>query len=105
MGAKSGRPVRRAHRRSKPQEPAPNNDRRAMQAPAIQSSAPTLLSAPQVAAWLGMTLARVYELSRLNRLPGAVRFGRTLRYDRVRLEQFIATGGAALDGGWRHEAD
>ena len=60
-----------------------------------------LLTAVEAAQLLAITPARFYELARSGRLPGVVRLGRQVRVDADQLEAFIATGGKALDGGWR----
>lgn len=62
-----------------------------------------LLNAAEVAAWLNITEARVYELARGKILP-AVRMGRQVRFDPVRVEAWINSGGEALPGGWRQGA-
>ena len=58
----------------------------------------------EVAAMLRVRPARVYELIRLDVLPGVVRVGRQIRIDAVALDAWIAAGGYALPGGWRREA-
>jgi hypothetical protein len=54
----------------------------------------------------GVTPARFYDLARENFFPPGVvvRFGRQIKVNPDRLEEFIAGGGAALPGGWRKEA-
>src|SRR5580698_9452138 len=47
--------------------------------------------------------ARVYELARRGVLPGVVKVGRQIRFDRARICSFIDSGGQALAGGWRKE--
>ncbi len=64
---------------------------------------PRLISCEDVADILGVTVPRVYELARQNIIP-AVRLGRQVRVDAHRLEDFLQSGGKALEGGWRHEA-
>jgi excisionase family DNA binding protein len=48
-----------------------------------------LLNAEQVAAMIGMTTDYVYELSRRGRIP-TITFGRTRRYRREAIEQWLA---------------
>ena len=57
---------------------------------------PRLLSIPEVASELGLSEGRVYELLRLGILP-AVRIGRQVRVDALRLEEWIAAGGKGLE--------
>jgi hypothetical protein len=49
---------------------------------------------------------RFYGLVRENFFPPGVivRLGRQIRVNPIRLEEFLATGGSALPGGWRKEA-
>jgi excisionase family DNA binding protein len=63
-----------------------------------------LLTVGQASELLNVSESRVYALVREHRLPGVVRIGRTLRVDPVVLQQYIASGGQALAGGWRREA-
>lgn len=51
-----------------------------------------LITAKQVSQWLNIPLPTVYEKTRTNELPH-VRLGRLVRYDRDRLERFLASGG------------
>jgi excisionase family DNA binding protein len=51
-----------------------------------------LLTAPQVADILQVSVARVYELARSNALP-CVRLVRQVRFDERALREFIANGG------------
>ena len=45
--------------------------------------------------------ARVYELARRGLLPGVVRLGRQVRFDRKKVLEFVDQGGQSLPGGWR----
>ena len=63
-----------------------------------------LCNATAIAAMLGVTRARVYELSRLRLLP-TVRLGRQVRFDPEAVEAFIGEGGSSLPGGWRMGPD
>jgi excisionase family DNA binding protein len=56
-----------------------------------------LLSAEQVAEWLAVPRLRVYELGRLGEIP-AVRIGRTVRFARAAVEEWIAAGGTPRNG-------
>ena len=51
-----------------------------------------LITADDVATWLGVGRLRVYELARAGLLP-CVRIGRSVRFDRVAVEQWIRAGG------------
>jgi excisionase family DNA binding protein len=62
-----------------------------------------LLETEELAAWLNVSPFRVYSLARQGILPGVVRLGRQLRFDREAIEQFVLAGGKALAGGWRNE--
>lgn len=59
-----------------------------------------LLTVETVAARLGVTTARGYELVREHIIP-SVRLGRQIRVDPDQLEEFIRSGGQSLSGGWR----
>jgi putative molybdopterin biosynthesis protein len=61
-----------------------------------------LLTMQEVADHLGVSVQRAYELGRIGLLP-VVRLGRQMRVDRRRLEDWVASGGQALPGGWRRE--
>ena len=63
-----------------------------------------LLRIEVVAEMLGVSRARCYELARKGLLP-AIRLGRQLRVDPVRLDAWLAAGGSPLPGGWREEAE
>lgn len=65
--------------------------------------AKTLLRVEEVAKRLNISVARCYELARQNVLP-AVRLGRQVRFDPDALDEFIRSGGQALEGGWRRTA-
>lgn len=62
-----------------------------------------LLRVQEAADRLSISYPRAADLARKGLLP-VVRIGRQVRIDPARLEQFIASGGAALPGGWRREA-
>ena len=52
------------------------------------------LQADEVAAMLDVNRYRVYELVRSKQIP-AVRLGRSVRFDPVRLDEWLAAGGTA----------
>ena len=60
--------------------------------------------AGDVSRLLDVKPTRVYELANMGILPGVVRLGRQLRFDLVKIENFIEQGGQALPGGWRRES-
>jgi excisionase family DNA binding protein len=62
-----------------------------------------LLTLDQVAEVLSVTYARAAGLARESVIP-VVRLGRQIRVDPIRLQEFIASGGRALPGGWKREA-
>lgn len=66
-------------------------------------SSPSLIAAPEAADLLGITVHRLYELSREGVVP-SVRLGRSFRYSPVALHEFIRTGGVSWAGGWRKSA-
>ena len=74
---------------------------------ALMSEIPVarLLNAHDAAAWLNVSRLRLYSLANQGLVPGVVRLGRQLRFDREALERFISEGGRALPGGWRKESD
>ena len=61
-----------------------------------------LLTLEQAARVLQVKYARAAELARDGIIP-VVRLGRQIRIDPSRLGEFIANGGKALPGGWRHD--
>ncbi len=67
------------------------------------SHPPKLLSAEAVAERLDLPLSTVYEHARSNRIGGAIRIGRRLRFDPQKLEAWLNAGGQALPGGWKHD--
>lgn len=64
----------------------------------------SLITAPAAARLLGVTVQRLYELSREGVVP-SVRLGRSFRYSPSALNEFIQKGGGAWAGGWRKCAD
>lgn len=64
----------------------------------------SLITAPTAARLLGVTVQRLYELSREGVVP-SVRLGRSFRYSPSALNEFIQKGGVAWSGGWRKCAD
>lgn len=53
-------------------------------------NAPRLMTVSEVAKWLGVHQESVYRLIRERRLPGVVRFGRTVRVREDRLLEWLA---------------
>jgi len=62
-----------------------------------------LMTVPEVAKYLRVSNARVYELLREKILPG-VKLGRQVRINPTDLQQFVNGGGMALANGWRRSA-
>ena len=62
-----------------------------------------LLTAEAVATRCDMPVSTIYEMARQNRIGGVVRLGRVLRFDPVKFESWLESGGQALPGGWRQE--
>jgi excisionase family DNA binding protein len=63
-----------------------------------------LLTLTEVSQKLAVTYPRVTDLVRRGVLPGVVRIGRQIRVNPEQLNEFIATGGQSLPGGWRRQA-
>jgi excisionase family DNA binding protein len=63
-----------------------------------------LLTVPEVADYLQVTNARVYELLRQGALP-VVRLGRQVRINPSVLQKLVEAGGITLPGGWKRRAD
>ena len=63
---------------------------------------PRLTTVEPVAQYLGISKARTYALARAGVLP-AVRMGRSVMFDRLAIERFIAENGASWAQGWRKE--
>jgi excisionase family DNA binding protein len=61
-----------------------------------------LLKVSDVAGILNVSDDRVYTLAREQIIP-TVRVGRSLRFSYKALNEFIARGGKALPGIWKHE--
>lgn len=61
-----------------------------------------LITADAAANALGVTVARLYELTRSGLVP-VVRIGRSVRYSPRALRMFVDRGGAGWAGGWRKE--
>ena len=59
-----------------------------------------LLTIPEAAEVLRVPRARIYQLAREGLLP-VVHLGRQLRVDESALQDWIASGGKALPGGWK----
>lgn len=63
-----------------------------------------LLTVPEVAKYLQVTNARVYELVREGTVQ-AVRLGRQVRINPAILQDFVDRGGVALPGGWKRQSE
>lgn len=65
-----------------------------------------LLTASKVAQAMGMPVQRIYTLVREGVFPPGVvvRFGRQIRFNGVKLKEWIEQGGQTLPGGWKWEA-
>ena len=57
-----------------------------------------LLTADELARWLGVPRSRAYELARKGLLP-VVRLGKQMRWDEAAVEKWIAQGGRGLSEG------
>lgn len=55
--------------------------------PAGVAAMPELVTVPEVAAWLGVSLWSAYDMARRGILPGVVRLGRLVRIQRAGLER------------------
>jgi len=66
-----------------------------------------LITADRAGDILGCSAQRVYELARVKIIPPgvAIPLGRQLRIDEDGLTQWLASGGQALEGGWRRQTD
>lgn len=62
-----------------------------------------LLTVPEVADYLQVSKARVYELVRDGTIP-VVRLGRQLRVNPALLQKLVDGGGVSLPGGWKRRA-
>jgi excisionase family DNA binding protein len=63
----------------------------------------SLVTADWVAQRLGEPKHRIYRWARDGVIP-CVHIGRRMKFDREVIEEWIATGGQALPGGWKNEA-
>jgi putative molybdopterin biosynthesis protein len=68
------------------------------------STDPLLLTLPEVAEILRVNENRAADLARRGLIP-IVRLGRQIRVSRAQLDQFVASGGRALPGGWKRQAE
>lgn len=64
--------------------------------------APRLTTVEPVAQYLGISRARAYSMARAGILP-SVRIGRSVMFDRLAIERFIAEKGSSWAHGWRKE--
>ncbi len=56
-------------------------------------SSTRFLKVPDVAQLKGVPESTVYDLARQKRIVGMVRFGRHIRFDRTRFEEWLEQGG------------
>jgi excisionase family DNA binding protein len=61
-----------------------------------------LLTVPEAAERLSVTPKRVYDLIESGTIQ-AVRIGRQIRLSPIWLDEFIASGGKPLAGGWKRD--
>lgn len=54
---------------------------------------PALVDVAYVARWLKKPEKMIYRLANEGRLPGVVRVGRSVRFDRAKLEAWVRDGG------------
>jgi excisionase family DNA binding protein len=78
--------------------------------PNVQQASPaiswrsTLLECDAIAEQFGLSRQAIYNYANNGILP-CVRIGRHVRFRLEDIEAFIATGGKALEGGWRKSDD
>ena len=63
-----------------------------------------LIDANGAAAFLGVTTARLYGACREGLIPH-IRIGRSVRFSRPDLMDWVANGGSTYAGGWRRETE
>ena len=66
----------------------------------VEQERSRLMDAEEVAEFLNVSKARVYELTRRDIVPH-IHLGRQLRYRAGDLDVWLAAGGKPLSGGWR----
>jgi excisionase family DNA binding protein len=64
----------------------------------------TLLECDEIAKQFGLSKQAIYNYANQGILP-CVRIGRHIRFRLEDIEAFIASGGKALDGGWKKEGE
>ena len=64
-----------------------------------------LFTVDYVANRMDVPKSTVYEAVRQNRIGGIVRLGRIVRFEPEKFEEWIESGGQALPGGWKQEAE
>ena len=72
------------------------------QTPKPDDVAQPLVTAEWLAARLGISKARLYQLARDQIVP-AVRVSRSVKFDLEQIRKWIEGGGRALPGGWRKD--
>jgi len=70
-------------------------------AQAEETEAPILLDADQVAALLTISISHFYKLTRSGRTPSPIRLGRSARWPRQEIQDWIAAG-APPQSKWNH---
>lgn len=56
----------------------------------------TLIKVETLSSWLNLPVDRIYTLAREGTIP-SVRLKRTIRFDPVAIEEFIANGGTSVN--------
>lgn len=74
-----------------------------MNLPEFRYDVEPLLIVDEVSMITRLPKATVYEYARTGLLP-CVRFGRSIRFKKSDIQDFINTGGKSFEGGWRKEA-
>lgn len=62
-----------------------------------------LLTVDAVAKRMDVPKSTIYEAARQDRIGGVVRLGRIVRFDPVKFESWLESGGQSLPGGWRQQ--
>jgi predicted DNA-binding transcriptional regulator AlpA len=89
VGAETPGPVREVTAR--PCRPPPRSSARSQApSPASQTSLPELADVGEVAEWLRTTPKAIYALVERAQLPGAIRIGRRLLFDRAVLVRWLS---------------
>lgn len=73
-------------------------------APLELLNAQRYLTSDEVASILNVPKSTVYEAAKQKRIGGTIRFGRKIRFDPRKFQEWLDGGGESLPGGWRQEA-